>query len=524
MLKKKPVLKTNLFIDIKTNLPVYTGLFIVLCIVRFPSFFFSVFDWDESTLILMGQSILNGHIPYVAAWDIKPPLVFYIYALFIFLFGKSIASIRIGGMLCVYIASIFIYKTGEVIHNKTAAIISALFLIVSVSSDFSGLSTMPEHILLLPLTFILYLLLTTDMNKKIALITGVALGIAILIKTNMVFESFAICILLLSGLLNKGLRFFDRIKRLVILAIGILTPVVLMVYYYFMNDKIDLFLKTNIAATFAYAVITEASPADRLNIFLLNIQQNIRANSLLWTTFFLGTFYLFFRKKGKNLFLFITLIIFIAQMFSLFTIMQPFGHHYLITSMPIMCLISGVALSQWLSENKFRKQIIYPLTITLIVAGLSYSLQRNVAKYYKEIFLQFIHGQPLMNDSCYKIADFLRNEDVKGQYIYMVNSCQIVYWLTESRYPTIYIHPSNLLEKEFMLKLMDGPDASREKELLRILGKRPKFIIRKRASWPKHLDNFKSILENELEVNYGLTNIIDTYYYIYKRKSQDQTN
>jgi hypothetical protein len=130
--------------------------------------------------------------------------------------------------------------------------------------------------------------------------------------------------------------------------------------------------------------------------------------------------------------------------------------------------------------------------------------------------------QPLLNDSCYKITRFLKDADVKDQYIYMVNSCQIVYWLTENRYPTKYIHPSNLLLKEYMLKIIDGPNATKEKELLKILSKSPQFIIWKQTSWPQQLEDFKKILDNEIHFNYKLINTIDIYYHIYRRESPKQ--
>ena len=30
-----------------------------------------VIDWDESTFILMAQSLLNGHLPFTELWDLK---------------------------------------------------------------------------------------------------------------------------------------------------------------------------------------------------------------------------------------------------------------------------------------------------------------------------------------------------------------------------------------------------------------------------------------------------------------------
>lgn len=499
-----------------TDVPCYIGLFLVLLIVRLPSFFFSVFDWDESTLIIMGQSILNGNIPYVGAWDIKPPLAYYVYAFFIALLGKSIFSIRVGGLLCIYCASILLFRTGKAIHDRTAGIITALFLIVSVSSGPSGLSTMTEHILLVPISLILYLLLTVHIDRKMVFFIGTILGMSVLVKTNVLFEGMAVFILLAAGFLPPA-TLSERLNKCAILLAGICLPVLIMIYYYFANNELDLLLKTNFSAVFKY-IGSEGSLPKKAEIFFRNIDENIRLNFVLWITFLPGVLFLGLRRKRSNPYLSLALVIFVAQLFSLFLSGQPFGYHYLITSMPVLCLVSGVALSYWVSEKKTGRTINYLVTIMILVAGLFYSLQGNVVKHYREIISHLIQKQPLFNDSCYKIADFLETKGVKDHYIYMVNSCQIVYWLTESRYPTKYIHPSNLLIKEYMLRIIDGPDATKEKELRAIFDKHPVFIIHRADLWPEKPESFKTILDFELRTNYELVKTIDTYYVIFKRR------
>jgi 4-amino-4-deoxy-L-arabinose transferase-like glycosyltransferase len=502
----------------KTNIPVYIGLFFVLLIVRLPSVFFSVFDWDESTMILIGQHIINGNMPYIDAWDMKPPLVFYIYALFIFLFGKSLFAIRLGGFLCIYCAALFVYKTGNAIHNRNAGILSALFLVVFVSLGHSGLSTMPEHILIVPISFIIYLLVTQEITKKLAFVIGIILGMAILIKTNILFESIAVCIVVLSGCLNTSVTRTDRMKQCIVIIIGISIPLFLMVYYYVLHNAFNIFLKTNIATISAYIGFNETLLINKIDMFYLNIKKSIAINLFLWITFIAGMLYFVFYQKRKDKFILILMLIFLAQIISMFITGQSFGYHYLITSIPLMCLMSGLALSWWLKENKERKKI-YSFTIVFIVAGLLFALPRHIMKFDREIVSRIVHKKPLVDDSCYRISRLLNDEDVRGQYIYMVNSCHIVNWLTESRYPTKYIHPSNLLEREYMLKIVDGPHATKEKELLDILSKNPVFIVFKKASWPEHLDRFKEILDTEIKGNYEKVQAIDTVYQVYKRKS-----
>ena len=39
-------------------------LFVITILVRLPFFFPAVIDWDESTFVLIGQSVVDGHLPY----------------------------------------------------------------------------------------------------------------------------------------------------------------------------------------------------------------------------------------------------------------------------------------------------------------------------------------------------------------------------------------------------------------------------------------------------------------------------
>jgi hypothetical protein len=41
--------------------------------LRAPFCFTDRFNWDESTCIVVGASLLDGHLPYTVAWDNKPP-------------------------------------------------------------------------------------------------------------------------------------------------------------------------------------------------------------------------------------------------------------------------------------------------------------------------------------------------------------------------------------------------------------------------------------------------------------------
>ena len=62
----------------------YLLLFLFILIIRFPFFFTDEFNWDESTYIIIGQWIVDGNLPYLEKTAIKPPLLYYLYSLFVY--------------------------------------------------------------------------------------------------------------------------------------------------------------------------------------------------------------------------------------------------------------------------------------------------------------------------------------------------------------------------------------------------------------------------------------------------------
>jgi len=63
-------------------------------VVLYDSIFWN-FGYDQGTFAYGGSAILKGARPYLDFWDIKPPNIFYIYALAFKLFGESVQAIRI---------------------------------------------------------------------------------------------------------------------------------------------------------------------------------------------------------------------------------------------------------------------------------------------------------------------------------------------------------------------------------------------------------------------------------------------
>jgi hypothetical protein len=153
-------------------------------LLRLPFFFPDTIDWDESTLIIMGQGLLDGFLPYDRTWDSKPPLAFVAFAGAIKLLGKTVAALRFGGYLCVVLTSYLVYRACySIAQEKLSAFVAALVAAAMMSVLEPALMT--ELLCVVPLSAALLLLLGDRRELPRIFLVGVLIGIAVMIRTNL---------------------------------------------------------------------------------------------------------------------------------------------------------------------------------------------------------------------------------------------------------------------------------------------------------------------------------------------------
>ena len=121
--------------------------------MRWPFFFPAVLNWDESSSILMGQAVLEGFTPYADFFNLKPPLLFYSFAGFIALTGKSIVGIRILGSLCVAGTALGVHLLARGVVGRGWGYAASALTVLAASVTMSGQAVMTETVAILPLVF-----------------------------------------------------------------------------------------------------------------------------------------------------------------------------------------------------------------------------------------------------------------------------------------------------------------------------------------------------------------------------------
>jgi hypothetical protein len=170
------------------------------CAVRLP-FYGNVGD-DEFFFAVIAQKWLAGGLPYVAAYDVKPPGLFAIYALAQTLFGESLATIKGMEILFTAAGGYALFRLARTFGTPAIAPWIAVFYPI-YSLALSGVTAV-NLILQLPfliLGFHSLLAANKDASRsgpfRKAFLSGLFLGIAGMLRQAIVFEVIAALALLL---------------------------------------------------------------------------------------------------------------------------------------------------------------------------------------------------------------------------------------------------------------------------------------------------------------------------------------
>ena len=151
---------------------------------------------DEGEFAYMGQLILRGETPYLAAANMKLPGTYYAYAGILALFGETAVAIRVGLLLVNLVAIALLYRLGTVLLDEiTGAAAAITYAVLSLDPSVLGFTAKGEHFVIPPLLGGLVLLVRTPVPRpsRTLVAAGLLLGLAVLMKQHAaVFLVFAV--------------------------------------------------------------------------------------------------------------------------------------------------------------------------------------------------------------------------------------------------------------------------------------------------------------------------------------------
>ncbi len=85
------------------------------------------FGRDQGIFAYIGDTLLHGGVPYLDAWDHKPPGLYAIYALAFALFGRGMPSVHLLEAFAITLAALALYAVGCLTCGQRAGLLAALF-------------------------------------------------------------------------------------------------------------------------------------------------------------------------------------------------------------------------------------------------------------------------------------------------------------------------------------------------------------------------------------------------------------
>ena len=470
-----------------SNRMVFGIVGVVAFIIRFPFFFRDYIDRDESTFILIGQSWVDGNLPYTELWDIKPPLTFLFFAAVISIFGKSFIAIRLAGTFLVATTAFYTYKIGSAITTKKIAFLSAIACVALQSMFGSIQGVMSEHLCMVFLTPAIYLIIKHKEWYWIGF-AGLLMGVSIMVKLNMAYTILFIGIYLIYYFI-KNKQYGKGILSVTLYGLGIISIILLTLLPYYLQGLQELWWKSVFIAPLDYA------SARRYSFFKL-------MPHFLTITFF---FILAWKKRWldfKNTSVQILLIAILGVLYSFFK-GGRINSHYLIQLHPILIVLVGIVLNKLFVQWNLRWRKAY-LILLLLLPAETYLEYYNVVKHKIERG-SFYNGEGIT------VPQFIRENNIPKENI-LFTGYHIGYWMLDEKPPTkAATHPSNICKPE-MFSAYDNPRTTSMQELRYIMEElKPQSVVARenRLFFDKEQVEANTYLKNYLSTNYKLSTTVD---------------
>lgn len=450
-------------------------------LIRLPFFFRDYVDRDESTFILVAQSLVDGHLPYTELWDLKPPMLFLIFAVPIWLFGKSFLAIRVIGLLATSVICFYTYRIGNHIGDRMSGFAAGVTCMFLMSLFGSVQGVMSEHVSMAFLLPGIYLLVRHPHGRGYFL-AGAAFALAILSKSNLAVACLLPGIYLVLRALSHRPTLRGEWGRILLLIAGGALVLLASALPYIMAGKAPLWWGSVVLAPMAYSESQEGLSLSQLTFYA-------GMGLLLWT----GWRRRWIGREGSGSAI---VLAFTAGILLAFLMGGKLNGHYLLQFYPLFLVLLFTGL-----------RTVAP-AIPRTVSGMSLLLLLvlPVESYmeYGAVAMNYARKQRLYNGEGVEVPQYLKKAYPQGGRT-LFFEYHIGYWLLGTPPPSpAATHPSNIC-RPALFPYMESPRRNTSEELAFLLEEyRPDFIICRKG---------KSVFDMDYEAeNATVRSYLQVYY------------
>ena len=454
------------------------------------------YSWDEATFIIMASSVLDGQLPYVGLFDIKPPGIYFALAGVFFVFGESLLAVRLFGTLCLLVVAILGYA---IVRRQVSRVVAGLSIAVFCALTFHWefLPTLTEHLAMALLMPAVWLLVAERDNPWQVFFIGVLLSSATLTRTNIAFAVLVIGFFYIYR--SWGPR--ARIPRVAVAAYtaGVLAPFVSLVVLYWLADGLDvLFLSlVRVPLSYASSQMSMMEALYRHAGFWMGMLRGFTSIILPATCYVLAGLagYAWSYRYGQSVDANNRLLLVLAAV-SVSVVAGGAAYiHYQLQILPLLLALAGIGVGT-LCARAWRWQVLFTALAVVIVGASLARFGGDGANAVRTLTTD--RGSDLR-----MAAERILDDRRDGDTVY-APKYHLIYWYLEQRPPSRIVHPSALLNDAIMRPLVEEGYVP-ETEPQKWLGGDARYIVMDAQEEVSYLsDEGRGQLDSIIQTRYAL--------------------
>lgn len=457
------------------------GLAALVTWTQIGSLRYELIDHDEATFMVMAQSVLRGHLPYIEAFDNKPPGLFYALAATMWAFGQNVASTRLLGDVCILGSTLCLLAVGrKYLSLPVATALAAIFAsahLVKIA-EYTSAAVVAN----LPMAAALLLLLRARRSYAAMFAAGMMLSVATLIRTNLGIVALAVALLLLVAAWRPGLV---GVKRWAVVALGLggLVPVGGLVATYAAEGQVAALWAAAVQVPLAYAGDGQGFGSVLLGFFgTIGALVVASPGSALLVLGTIGAGLVLAARwrrleTGGRQDLLVVLVMFGATLASMLA-GGVFYPHYAIQLFPVATVLTGLGAT--VAEARWRTGGAVVAGV-FAVASLGLATPDNLA-----VLEQKAKGIPYGLE---QLAGELAVELGPDDRVWTIEHAMLLFYLDQPPVSPLATLPSMLFNRKVTQPLVDAGVVT-DHEAERVMAMRPKFVVMRTGQYTWEAEDF----------------------------------
>jgi hypothetical protein len=368
---------------------------------------------DYGIFVYIGEQITHGKLPYHDVWDNKPPGIFYLNAVALWIGRGSRWGVWIVEFISLFGATLLSFNFIKKLWGVWAAVFGVCIWLAGLNLTLQGGNFTEEYPLFLHfLAMTIFLqLIEQPQNRFYNLSIGVLFSLSFLFRPNNALVE-ALLILMLAGIqiLQRNLRNF--LTHLIWITLGVLPPLLITVLYFWSHGLLPDLLDGAIFHNLSYSSTTLTSSSPLIAGF-----EYLKLSAWVGLLGYIAVLFQLKRSLGNSSF---PILIFLLVGWPLAVLLSdPAGRnygHYFINWLPFIALLCGFALHTLITSiprinNIFQSSSPHAIFLILAVTSLMTGGRINL---YQRAVERILNGSREMRSSH---ATYVENHTHPGEYV-----------------------------------------------------------------------------------------------------------